>query len=168
MWDERARSHLPVVPRPLLRAVGQSASDRVPPSESGVRSDLASGIGAGEQDGSGGGSGCVHLGDVRAREDRERVETSGGKEWTSFSKDLGILGRERFGSVAVEVVGLGRRSLLNEVLKVDDEDLRNDPAEGTLVDEPADEDEAETTDEIGDETKAGTGTVTGAAMTAVN
>lgn len=42
---------------------------------------------------------------------------------------------------------------------MNDEDLRDDPA---------DEDEAEATDERGDETKAGTVTVTGAAMTAVD
>lgn len=63
---------------------------------------------------------------------------------------------------------LGGAAFLNGVLRMNDEYLRDNPAEGTLVDEPADEDEAEATDERGDETKAGTVTVTGAAMTEVD
>lgn len=109
--DERARSHSPVVPRPLLRAVSQSASGRVPPS------DLASGIGAGEQDGSGGGSSRAHLGDVRAREDRERVEDIWRERTDELFKQVGILSRERTGNVAEEVVGLGRSSLLERSLE---------------------------------------------------
>lgn len=62
-------------------------------------------------------------------------------------------------------------------LSVEEDNLREDQAEGTLLDEPADDDEAdEAVDEDKDETEAeaeaeaktGAGTSTGAAMTAAD
>lgn len=66
---------------------------------------------------------------------------------------------------------------MNLYLSEDEDDLREDQAEGTLLDEPADDDEAdEVADEDEDETEAEAeaeakiraGTLTGAAMTAAD